>query len=439
MAATAIDNVSTAGLDRLAEGKTKIIYGAGGSDVLIRSKDDITAGDGARHDLMDGKSALATATTCNVFYLLERGGIATHFREKVDDSTFRARQCSMIPLEVVVRRVATGSYLKRFPQVVEGTRFAPAVVEFFVKDDARHDPQISEPDIVEQNHLDADELFAVKNIAVRAFEILERAWALQDVTLVDLKVEFGRAADNQALLLADVIDNDSWRIWPGGDKAAMKDKQLYREQGAEALEALLGNYRWVAEKTEAFVSLGRGRVVVFIGASAEEKTGRSILKVLETFGVEGHLRVASSDKDPLRLQSMVREYDAAGRPVVYIAVAGRSLTMGPALDGLTSNPVIVCSPPTDRFGGLDILSALCVAAGMACTNALEADTAALAAVKTLSVQDAALWGRLRIHYERLQHMLAAQDERMGAETTPPSEPPAPARSGKPRKSLAKGK
>jgi phosphoribosylaminoimidazole carboxylase/phosphoribosylaminoimidazole-succinocarboxamide synthase len=424
---------------RLAEGKTKIILADTDGSVLIRSKDDITAGDGARHDLMEGKAALATATTCNVFYLLERAGIATHFRAKVDDNTFRARQCQMIPLELVTRRVATGSYLRRFPQVAEGTRFVPALVEFFLKDDARHDPQISEADIIADGHLSAAELDHVKTTVVRVFETLERAWALQDVTLVDLKVEFGRATDDHELLLADVIDNDSWRIWPGGDKSAMKDKQLYRDQGAEALEALLDNYRWVAEKTELFVSLGKGRVVVFIGANAEEKTGRSILKVLETFGVEGHLRVASADKDPLRLLSLVQEYDAAGRPVVYVAVAGRSLAMGSALDGLTPNPVIVCSPPTDRFGGLDILSSMCVAAGMASTNVLEADTAALAAVKTLSVQDPALWGRLRAHYDRLQQMLRAQDERLGADTAPPPGPPPPERSAKPRKGLAKGK
>src|SRR5579884_1815800 len=104
-------------MTQVKEGKTKIIIDAGKGEVIIQSKDDITAGDGAKHDLLEGKAAASTQTTCNVFELLEASGIKTHFVGRETDSSFRARNVRMIPLELVVRRYATGSYLKRNPHV----------------------------------------------------------------------------------------------------------------------------------------------------------------------------------------------------------------------------------------------------------------------------------------------------------------------------------
>jgi phosphoribosylaminoimidazole-succinocarboxamide synthase len=133
----------------------------------------------------------------------------------------------MLPVEQVMRRIATGSYLKRHPEVSEGTRFEPVLVETFLKDDARHDPQIWEADIVNMELATPPEIAWMAEQGRRVFETLERAWASADVALVDLKIEFGRDPQGR-LMVADVIDNDSWRIWPGGDKNRMLDKQVYR-------------------------------------------------------------------------------------------------------------------------------------------------------------------------------------------------------------------
>jgi phosphoribosylaminoimidazole-succinocarboxamide synthase len=263
---------------KIAEGKTKIIWEGG--EVLIESKDDITAGDGAKHDLLEGKAVTANTTTCNVFELLESAGVKTHYRGRTDERTFRARRMNMIPLELVARRIATGSYLKRRPDVSEGTIFAQPVIEFFEKDDANHDPLVifdlasrrmlryiaSKPlnegftgeqslDDTPFADLTGERMLTLIELTGQVFKVLEEAWAEQNVALVDLKIECGRDALTGELMVADVIDNDSWRIWPGGDKAQMKDKQVYRDLASaddKELGKIKQNYAWVAEATGKF-------------------------------------------------------------------------------------------------------------------------------------------------------------------------------------------
>lgn len=242
--------------EKLAEGKTKIIYAHPGDPALVYMvhKDSISAGDGARRNMIEGKGALSCRTTSNVFKLLIEAGLPTHFIDKLDDTTMLVRSCRMIPLEVVMRRIATGSYLKRHPEVAEGTRFEPLLVEFFLKDDARHDPQIMPEDISREGLASAEEVESLAALGRKTFEVLERAWLRQDVTLVDMKIEFGRDANGE-VLIADVIDNDSWRIWPGGQREKMLDKQIYREMkqvDAGGLNLVLEKYAQVADLTENF-------------------------------------------------------------------------------------------------------------------------------------------------------------------------------------------
>ncbi len=243
--------------EQLAEGKTKVIYACPGHDdlVYVLHKDTISAGDGARRNTLPGKGALACRTTSNVFFLLETGGVATHYIGMVADNVNLVTRCTMIPLEVVMRRIATGHYLDRHPEVAEGTRFDPLVIEFFYKDDAQHDPLVTDEQIVAMGVATQAEIDAMRETARRVFAILETAWSQQDVTLVDCKIEFGRTGAS-TLLVADVIDNDSWRIWPGGDKTRMLDKQIYRnmpEVTDERLAGLLNKYAQVAELTDKFV------------------------------------------------------------------------------------------------------------------------------------------------------------------------------------------
>lgn len=244
--------------EKLAEGKTKIVYAHPNDPTLaiIVHKDGISAGDGARRHIIPGKGALSGRTTANVFTMLNHAGVATHFVAAPEPTVMIVRRCAMIPLEVVNRRIATGSYIRRHPDVAEGTRFDPPLLEFFLKDDARHDPQITPEEIVAQGIADADDVERMASESRRVFLLIEAAWAAQDVVLCDLKIEFGRDASG-ALVVADVIDNDSWRIWPGGAKERMLDKQVYRNMPVvtdEGLEQVRRLYEEVAQRTEAWVS-----------------------------------------------------------------------------------------------------------------------------------------------------------------------------------------
>lgn len=272
-------------VEQLAEGKTKVVYAHPDDPTLaiLVHKDGITAGDGARRSVIEGKGALAGRTTANVFHLLNAAGIATHFVDAPEPTETVVRRCTMIPLEVVRRRLATGSYLKRNTEVSEGTRFDPPLVEFFLKDDARHDPLITQEEIVAQGIATSDEVAQMVAGSESVFAALERAWAAQDVTLVDLKIEFGRPIETgergqgtgdwepslrsdsqsstpnpQSLLVADVIDNDSWRIWPGGEKGRMLDKQVYRNAQAvddDVLADVRRRYETVAAMTDEFAKV----------------------------------------------------------------------------------------------------------------------------------------------------------------------------------------
>lgn len=243
---------------KLAEGKTKIIYAHPDKQELVymEHKDGLSAGDGARRSTLPGKGQVACRTTSNVFYLLEEKGVETHYIGMVGDNVNVVTRCTMIPLEVVMRRIAFGSYLRRHPEIPEGKRFDPTLVELFLKDDALHDPLIGEAEIVDKGIATQDQVRLMRETGRRVFAILERAWAGLDITLVDCKIEFGWADDDARLLVADVIDNDSWRIWPGGDKNRQLDKQVYRDMPEvtdSCLADLLANYRTVADLTDRFV------------------------------------------------------------------------------------------------------------------------------------------------------------------------------------------
>jgi len=392
--------------DKINEGKTKVISTIEGQPglVVIHSKDRITAGDGVKSHAMEGKAEISTNTAAGIFALLKNAGLKTHFIGQHSATDFIARQCHMIPIEFVTRRVATGSFLKRNPGVKEGFRFVPPKLEYFYKDDANHDPQWSGEQIVAAAIncagfvIGQDELDIISKTTLAVFEILEHVWASLDCALIDMKIEFGVDVETKEILLADIIDSDSWRLWPSGDRRLMKDKQVYRDLSVvtpEALEVVKSNFTWIAEKVPLLSRRSRGRVVVLMGSYADQQTGCKIKETCVKLEVPCEVRVTSAHKGTDTTLQILAQYEGDGVPTVLIAVAGRSNGLGPVLSGNTTWPVINCPPVTAEWGAQDIWSSLRMPSGLGCATVLSAEAAALHAAQILALNDHVLWSKLR--------------------------------------------
>ncbi|MBA3550914.1 hypothetical protein H0W32_01755, partial [Patescibacteria group bacterium] len=256
--------------------------------VIVESKDDITAGDGAKHDVLMGKAECSTLTTCNTFLLLQAGNIPVAFYEQVGQTMFTAPNCKMFPYEVVVRRYAYGSYLKRNPRTNKMTRFGHPLVETYLKTTGKvwkdHQLEVDDPlmqydyctstpklklyhpgkEFQEESPfltLEAKDVFThdnefklIQQMSLRAidiFKILEVAWEKHGLTFVDCKFEFGMSPAGH-LLLADVVDADSGRLLDTASGEHL-DKQLYRDGGE--LAKVIENYRRLATISEAFKAM----------------------------------------------------------------------------------------------------------------------------------------------------------------------------------------
>lgn len=396
-------------VNKLTEGKTKIIYELVDrpSHVLIHSKDRITAGDGARSNELQGKASISNSTCSGIFALLKEAGMKSHFVEKLDETSFIAKKCHMIPIEFVMRRVATGSFLKRNPGVPEGHKFYPVKLEYFYKDDANHDPQWSGEQIVTAGIdcagvvIKQYELDIIGKMATCIFEILEKAWSLLNCSLIDMKIEFGVDCETKELLLADIIDSDSWRLWPSGDRRLMKDKQVYRdlaEVTPEALEIVKKNFAWIDERVKEMNKMSAsGKVVVLMGSKADLKLGEEVKKHVSRFGIPCDIRVTSAHKGPDMTLKVISEYEGKLEPVVFVAIAGRSNGLGPTVSGNTMFPVINCPPITPEWGAQDIWSSLRLPSGLSCSTVLSSENAALSAAHMLALNNFQVWSKLKVH------------------------------------------
>ncbi len=361
----------------VARGKTKILYEKPGQpDVLIvQATDNITAGDGARRDEIVGKGRIAAKTTARVFRLLNLTGLPTHYLsggEDDDDNEMLVRRCTMIPLEVVVRGVAAGSLVRRKPGIARGSVLVPRMVEFFLKDDANHDPLIEPDEIVHRGIANPQEIGLMSEVARITFEILAHAWRRRETLLVDLKIEFGRLIGGEgrgSLVIADVIDNDSWRIWPQGREELMLDKQAYRNLETVTpadLDRVRDNYETVAEQVGTFPSLRPGMAALI--ADGQESLGLldPIAASLQVFGLQTLRKVVSTHLVPGYVLQSLQQLDATFARMVYVA-------SGPQLAAM-----LAAATPTPVFDATEF----------------DAGDLALAVAKTLALDDTVMFGRV---------------------------------------------
>lgn len=390
----------------IIEGKTKQVYELADepSLCLLLSKDRITAGDGVKSHVLEGKAAISTATNAKVFELLNKAGLKTAFVKLAGEKAFVAKKCEMVPIEWVTRRLATGSFLKRHTGVPEGYRFNPPLQETFYKDDANHDPQWSEQQIISAGFklngvtIGKDEVDIMQRMTLAVFEILERAWATRDCALIDMKIEFGIDADGE-ILVSDIIDSDSWRLWPSGDKRLMKDKQVYRNLTTVTdadLQTVKRNFEWVADQLDYLVPPTKPMLVILMGSASDQEHCKKIAKHAADLGLRSQLRVTSAHKGTAETMRILAEYEGSGEKVVLVAVAGRSNGLGPVLSGNTAFPVINCPPVTTENVDQDIWSSLNVPSGLGCTTVRYPESAALAAAQIHALHDHVVWSRLRV-------------------------------------------
>lgn len=390
----------------IIEGKTKQVFdipSQPGNCVLL-NKDRITAGDGVKaHDLA-GKSQISNATNCLVFDILHRAGLKTAFVKKLADNAFISKKCEMIPIEWVTRRLATGSFLRRNPGVVEGHRFAPPLQETFFKDDANHDPQWCEQQILDAKfkfnglEIGQDEIDIMRQSTIIVFEILEKAWNFKNCALIDMKIEFG-VDETGEILLADVIDSDSWRLWPSGDKRLMVDKQVYRNLTTVTqsdLDTVKRNFVWILEQLQTIIPKNDHLVVILMGSPSDKEHCEKIAKHCGELGLNTELRITSAHKATEETLKIMGEYESLINNLVFIAVAGRSNGLGPVLSGNTTYPVINCPPVKYDNLNYDIWSSLNIPSGLGCPTVIYPEAAALNAAQILGIGNYIIWSKLRV-------------------------------------------
>jgi len=382
---------------QVARGKTKILYEKlGQPDVLIvQALDNITAGDGARRNEISGKGRIAAKTAARVFRLLNLCGLPTHYLsggEDDDENEMLVRRCTMIPLEVVVRGVAAGSLVRRKPGIAKGAILVPRMVEFFLKDDANHDPLIEPEEIVHRGIATPQEIGTMSEIARITFETLAHAWRRRETLLVDLKVEFGRIFAGEGrgnLVLADVIDNDSWRIWPQGREDLMLDKQVYRNLATVTpadLEKLLANYETVAEIVGSFPVMRSGMVALVADGPAAVGLLDPVAQALGVFGLQSLRRVVSTHLVPGYVLQAVQQLDATFARLIYIA-------SGPQLAAMLAG-----ATPTPVFDATEY----------------DADELALMLAKVLALEDTIMYGRVQLVQANARSAVLVADATLNA-------------------------
>ncbi|MDP3948538.1 MAG: phosphoribosylaminoimidazolesuccinocarboxamide synthase [bacterium] len=415
----------------LTEGKTKKIHWSPNCDsdkVIVISKDDITAGDGAKHDIVPDKGKLANETTCNVFRLLKACGLPVAFEEQDSATSFVAPCCTMLPYEVNARRTAFGTYVESHPEVPKRHLFPKLITEFHLKtkdkkwnehalacDDPlmagqemgmirlfnQHKPLLGQgPFLV----LDKGDVFSreqewklfpeMDRLVRRIFLMLEKAWQILGIELVDIKVEFG-FDKNGTLLIADVIDNDSWRLIERGEHL---DKELYRQGGV--LTKVTENYRRVAMLSNRF---GIPDQSIILWRGSEKDNVDTIVNIIRDNCVEFinllDLVTCSVHKEPEKAIATLHRLVQKVPDSVVIAYVGRSNGAGPVLSAASTVPVITVPASVKDFPG-DVWSSLRTPSNVPVMTVLEPANAILAAMQILSARNPQLYAYLRGEVEK---------------------------------------
>ena len=224
----------------ILQGKVKTVFSTSEPDkVLIQYEDRVTAGNGKKIDFPQGKGRVCMEISAFLFQLMEEHGIKTHYLDTFPERIMSCKSVDIIPIEVVVRNIAAGSIVRQ-TTLKEGRIISYPLVEFYLKDDEKDDPLLTEDRIKLMGY--GKEIAALQHHAREINAILRGVFRRIGLTLVDFKLEFGYDSE-QNLLLADELSPDGMRLWKEGTKESF-DKDLFRKGKGDIVEA----YTHILEK-----------------------------------------------------------------------------------------------------------------------------------------------------------------------------------------------
>jgi phosphoribosylaminoimidazole-succinocarboxamide synthase len=209
----------------LYEGKAKRVFETDDEAVLwAEFKDSATAFDGVKKGTIEKKGLYNAAMSAKLFTELERAGVATHFLEQVDDRSLLVRRLKMFPVEIVMRNKIAGSLAKRYG-LKAGTPLKKSILEYYLKDDALHDPMMNRSHVVVLGYMTSRKLARVEEEAAKVNRVLSNYMKKRGLELVDFKLEFGERG--RKIYLGDEISPDTCRIWDAATGEVL-DKDRFR-------------------------------------------------------------------------------------------------------------------------------------------------------------------------------------------------------------------
>ena len=217
-------------LEQIYEGKAKKVYKTDDPELyIVEYKDDATAFNGLKKGTIAGKGIINNQMSNRLMQIIEQKGVPTHFVRELSERETLVKKVSIVPLEVIVRNIAAGSFSKRYG-VDEGMVFEEPVIEFSYKNDALGDPLLNTDHALALKVATRAEIDTIKSYALKVNSILKAFWAECGITLVDFKLEFGKTADG-SVILADEISPDTCRLWDSATGEKLDKDRFRRDLG----------------------------------------------------------------------------------------------------------------------------------------------------------------------------------------------------------------
>ena len=230
---------------QMYEGKAKKVFATDDENLCIVSyKDDATAFNGLKKGTIAGKGVVNNKMSNYLMQLLEKEGVPTHFVKELNDRETLVKKVSIVPLEVIVRNVAAGSFSKRLG-VPEGTPLKTTVLEYCYKNDELGDPMVNDYHILAMGYATKQELDTISSLTFRINDFLKDFFKKINVDLIDFKIEFGRTPEGK-IVLADEISPDTCRFWDATTHEKLDKDRFRRDMGgvedayAEMMKRIFG-------------------------------------------------------------------------------------------------------------------------------------------------------------------------------------------------------